>query len=195
MQVSFRRSSEQTVHAFLLCPCALTEHLDAQVFHEGLKSWSCCPKQTELDFDQFMKIEVCDVRCVHLNGQLRQMQGCQVGLHTPEPEKPKVVVPPPSAPLNTPLSSENVTEVFSSGPPAALPLPSALPSTTVKPAIPIVVPVEEEDDHSIAVSPGTQCKRSGCKVEFVSDDVNRKGDGEGTVCTYHPGKVGIRSFY
>lgn len=31
-----------------------------QVFHEGLKSWSCCKEinKPELDFDEFMKIEV-----------------------------------------------------------------------------------------------------------------------------------------
>lgn len=34
--------------------------LSMQVFHEGLKSWSCCKdvNKPELDFDQFMKIEV-----------------------------------------------------------------------------------------------------------------------------------------
>jgi len=36
------------------------------------------------------------------------------------------------------------------------------------------------------VTPGTLCRRNGCKTVYVSDAVNRQGDGEGTVCTYHP---------
>jgi len=44
----------------------------------------------------------------------------------------------------------------------------------------------EEDDLSIQVTPGTICKRKGCGVAFVSDEVNRLGEGDGTVCVYHP---------
>lgn len=31
-----------------------------KIFHEGLKSWSCCSdvNKPELDFDEFMKIQV-----------------------------------------------------------------------------------------------------------------------------------------
>ena len=34
-----------------------------QVFHEGLKSWSCCQDVNKpvLDFDSFMKIPVCNI--------------------------------------------------------------------------------------------------------------------------------------
>lgn len=49
--------------------------------------------------------------------------------------------------------------------------------------------VEEEDDPTIPVKVGTTCRRKGCGVAFESDDVNRIGDGEGTVCTYHPAPV------
>jgi len=45
--------------------------------------------------------------------------------------------------------------------------------------------IEEEDDLCASVEPGTVCKRKGCGVKFVSDDISRNGDGEGTVCTYH----------
>jgi hypothetical protein len=51
--------------------------------------------------------------------------------------------------------------------------------------------IEEEDDLNIPVSVGTACKHKGCGVAFVSDEVNRKGDGEGTVCTYHPSPVSV----
>jgi hypothetical protein len=54
-------------------------------------------------------------------------------------------------------------------------------------------PVEEEEeeaeDLAVPVNPGTVCRHRGCRVTFVSDDVNRVGDGEGTVCTYHPSAV------
>lgn len=51
------------------------------------------------------------------------------------------------------------------------------------------VPVVEEDDISVSVSAGTICRRKGCGLKFESDEANRIGDGEGTVCTYHPAPV------
>ncbi|RXW24892.1 hypothetical protein EST38_g984 [Candolleomyces aberdarensis] len=57
-------------------------------------------------------------------------------------------------------------------------------STTPAPPPPPVE--EEEDDLSIPVAPGKLCVRKGCGLSFVSDEVNRIGDGEGTVCVYHP---------
>jgi len=50
--------------------------------------------------------------------------------------------------------------------------------------------VEEEDDPSVPVAFGTSCKRKGCGLLFVSDEENRKGDGPGTKCIYHPAPVG-----
>jgi hypothetical protein len=79
------------------------------------------------------------------------------------------------------------TEVFSSSP---FPITSPRPST----ASPITAsatpsPVIEEDDLDVPVNAGTKCRRNGCGTVFVTDDVNRKGDGDGTVCTYHPAPV------
>jgi hypothetical protein len=51
--------------------------------------------------------------------------------------------------------------------------------------------IEEEDDPSVPVSAGTSCRRKGCGVVFESDEINRIGDGEGTVCTYHPAPVSV----
>lgn len=48
---------------------------------------------------------------------------------------------------------------------------------------------EEEDDPSIPVPVGTQCKRHGCGAKFESDETNRLGSGEGTVCIYHSAPV------
>lgn len=41
-------------------PESCTYHPGAPVFHEGLKSWSCCKDVNKpvLEFDQFMQIEV-----------------------------------------------------------------------------------------------------------------------------------------
>jgi hypothetical protein len=61
---------------------------------------------------------------------------------------------------------------------------------TVSTPIPAPTPVvEEEDDPSAAVNLGVPCRRNGCKVSFVSDEVNRQGDGKEAVCMYHPGSV------
>jgi len=30
------------------------------------------------------------------------------------------------------------------------------------------------------------CRRTGCKTVFVTNSLNRQGDGEGATCTYHP---------
>lgn len=68
------------------------------------------------------------------------------------------------------------------------PLATALPAESISRSHP-----EEEDDLGVAATPGTQCRRKGCNVVFTSDAENRIGDGEGTVCTYHPAPVRSRS--
>lgn len=49
--------------------------------------------------------------------------------------------------------------------------------------------VEEEDDISVHVPPGAPCQRRGCYTNYISDEISRLGDGEGTVCVYHPAPV------
>ncbi|KAG9318329.1 HSP20-like chaperone [Chiua virens] len=72
-------------------------------------------------------------------------------------------------------SMTRTTQSQPSAPPVA-----TLLTESVLPSLP-----EEEDDPGAAVAPGTQCRRTGCSVAFVSDAANRIGDGEGTSCTYH----------
>ena len=78
-------------------------------------------------------------------------------------------------------------EVFTtrgaSKPAASTPASNTAVDATSAPPPPVV---EEEDDLSVSVAPGTVCKRKGCGVAFVSNEENRIGDGEGTVCVYHP---------
>jgi len=158
-------------------------HPGKPVFHEGLKSWSCCSdvNKPELDFDQFMKIP-----------------GCQTGSHSievPKVEKPKhsagpaVVSPSSESPSSESVKpTQTTTRPDGPAPTTSGPVSETFTSQT-KPRPPPPAPapiVEEEDDLSVPVSAGTTCKRNGCKAEFVSDEVNRLGDGEGTVCTYHP---------
>lgn len=37
---------------------------------------------------------------------------------------------------------------------------------------------------------GSVCRHKGCETKFVSDEENRLGHGEGTVCKYHSAPVG-----
>ena len=54
------------------------------------------------------------------------------------------------------------------------------------PATPTPAPVLEIDDLNKEVAFGAVCRRKGCGITFISDEVNRQGEGEGTVCFYHP---------
>ncbi|KAL1710044.1 HSP20-like chaperone [Schizophyllum commune] len=144
-------------------PCVY--HPGAPVFHEGLKSWSCCSDvyKPVLDFDEFMKIPV--------------------DQHTTEAQASPAKAPdaPEEAPQPTPPPAA-----------AAAPVPTSLPPPPAQAAAPAKKPapapvVEEEDDLSAPVPSGTVCRHKGCNTVFVSDEVNRQGDGEGTICTYHPG--------
>ncbi|KAG6874271.1 hypothetical protein C0995_001496 [Termitomyces sp. Mi166 len=134
------------------------------VFHEGLKSWSCCNDISKpvLDFDEFMKLPGCT----------------EADRHTDETLKAEAPKPSSTTMTFTMSESGSGKETYS----ASLPAPAS-----VSPPPPIVAPVEvEEDDLNVVIAPGTACRRNGCKVTFVSDAVNRQGDGEGTICTYHP---------
>nr|GAT59638.1 predicted protein [Mycena chlorophos] len=142
-----------------------TFHPGNPVFHEGLKSWSCCSEvyKPVLDFDEFMKIPGCTQTDRHITEAA-----------APKPEAPKPqLTPTPSA------KQENGAEVYTNAPtPKPKPAPAPAPAPT-----PVV---EEEDDLEAVAAVGTTCKRKGCGVAFVSIEVNRVGDGEGTVCMYHP---------
>ncbi|OAX38904.1 chord-domain-containing protein [Rhizopogon vinicolor AM-OR11-026] len=143
-----------------------TYHSGAPVFHEGLKSWSCCSDVNKpvLEFEEFMKLP-----------------GCMVSSHTDEAPKVPAPAPKVSSNVNVTLKeTKDGAEVYSSNAPkVASPKPSS--------PTPVEAPVvEDEDDLSVPVTVGTICKRKGCGVAFVSDEVNRIGDGNEAVCTYHP---------
>ncbi|TDL27303.1 chord-domain-containing protein [Rickenella mellea] len=145
-------------------------HPGVPVFHEGLKSWSCCSdvNKPEMEFDAFMAI-----------------QGCTTGAHTtqsPKIEKPKAS----SATTIQALGAGDVGDTqksmshlsMQSNATSSVPAPRGSPSPA-----PVV---EEEDNLDAAVAQGTKCRRKGCGKEYVNDDVSRLGDGEGVKCVYHP---------
>ncbi|KAF4604144.1 hypothetical protein EYR40_001327 [Pleurotus pulmonarius] len=142
-------------------PCI--HHPGAPVFHEGLKSWSCCQDVNKpvTDFDDFLKITGCSTADSH-----------DANIVPVEPAKSS---PNTSLHMTETLDGK---EVYGSSKPTR----TASQDTKIAPT-PII---QEEDDPSVPVSPGTPCRRKGCGVAFVSDALNRSEDGEGSVCTYHP---------
>ncbi|KAJ6606488.1 HSP20-like chaperone [Mycena vulgaris] len=146
-------------------PESCTFHPGAPVFHEGLKSWSCCSEvhKPVLEFDEFMKIPGCT----------------QTERHTSE--APRVEPPKPSSTsLTMTEAGSDGKEVYSSNNSVTQRI-EPVATAVVRPTV-----IEEEDDLNIPVSVGTTCKHKGCGIAFVSDEINRNGDGEGTMCTYHP---------
>ncbi|PPQ77512.1 hypothetical protein CVT25_011309 [Psilocybe cyanescens] len=146
-------------------------HPGVPVFHEGLKSWSCCKdiNKPVLDFDEFMTIPPCT-----------EIEG-----HSAEAQTPAAPISEPS--VN--ISSETLPdgkEVYQVG--ATRKDSSSISAQqAVSAAAPALAPAPlEVDDLNQAVPVGTPCKRKGCHTTFVSDEENRQGDGEGTVCHYHP---------
>ncbi|PPR08088.1 hypothetical protein CVT24_010549 [Panaeolus cyanescens] len=136
------------------------------VFHEGLKSWSCCKDVNKpvLDFEEFMSI-----------------QGCtELPNHTSE--KPKEVAPPPKATVVQTASSVDESGKETFGVQSVAQAAQTAEKAPVQPSEPTL----DVDDLNQAVPPGTQCKRAGCTTTFVDDETNRQGDGEGTVCHFHP---------
>jgi len=145
-----------------------TYHPGVPVFHEGLKSWSCCQgvNKPVLDFDEFMHIP-----------------GCYVGNHSEAPPKPQ---PAPKPVQNTPSlsmsTSKDGKEVYTSGTATS---GTSKPVDTIS-AAKVLAPVEEEDDLEASVAPGTKCRHNGCSIEYVNDEANRKEGREASECTYHP---------
>ncbi|KAF8590425.1 chord-domain-containing protein [Ramaria rubella] len=138
-------------------------HSGAPVFHEGLKSWSCCSdvNRPVLDFESFMAIS-----------------GCSEGSHTQERPKPQ---PPTSGGSN---GRETYSTTLAEG--TRIEASTSTITNSVMTSQPAAVILEEEDDVSIPVTEGTPCRRRGCNAKFVSDEKSRLDDGGDSVCTYHP---------
>ncbi|BGP30165.1 hypothetical protein JCM10296v2_001917 [Rhodotorula toruloides] len=149
-------------------------HPGAPVFHEGLKSWSCCSDVNKpvTDFDDFMKVPT-----------------CATGSHSLEPAEPlKPVAEASKAPSTT---DANGKEVYGAAVPQAstsedASLPPLPPGPKIAhkegPQKPQSTPyIEEQDDPEVEVKKGTRCKRKACGKEYEGED---RQDGE---CRYHAG--------
>ncbi|KAL7419563.1 hypothetical protein Q5752_005474 [Cryptotrichosporon argae] len=160
-------------------------HPGGPVFHEGLKSWSCCQEinRPVMEFDAFMALPT-----------------CAKGTHTAAvASKPAVAAPAP-APTATidgvevyGGAAEPVMSVASVTPAAPVPV-SASASATATPSAPSMSasaaaspapPVIEEDDLSVPVPSGARCRRSACGAEWEGEAVSR-GQGERAMCRFHP---------
>ncbi|KAI5474199.1 CORD and CS domain containing protein, partial [Pseudohyphozyma bogoriensis] len=144
---------------------ACSFHPGAPVFHEGLKSWSCCSSVNKpvTSFDEFVAIP-----------------GCASGSHSSEKpvEAPKPAVAAP-APTTTNAAGQ---EVYGAAASAPSPLPAAPTPPPTAPSKPqSTIYVEEQDDPDVAPTKGTTCKRKACGVSY--DGESREGE----VCSYHPG--------
>ncbi|KAI9510890.1 HSP20-like chaperone [Russula earlei] len=150
-------------------------HPGAPVFHEGLKSWSCCNTVNKpvLDFDEFMAIA-----------------GCTRGVHSVDRPKaePSGTSSAPQSRSLTMTESADGKEVYTTTSARARPQRPVEREAATRAAPPVPAKeVEEGDDLEAVVPEGTACKRAGCNVAFVGDEENRIGDGPGTRCLYHPG--------
>ncbi|AAW42582.1 hypothetical protein CNBC0890 [Cryptococcus deneoformans B-3501A] len=168
-------------------------HPGGPIFHEGLKSWSCCKETNKpvLEFDAFMALPPCTkgkhTSAPRVNPAAPQ-RGSEAGSH--------LVV--------TNISSDGVETYGTAAPTAKLPTaesskisntatsaPSSVPSalTAVTPSQPNKehkeVKEEEQDDPSVPVPEGARCKRLACGATWEGEEVSR-GDGEKAVCRYHP---------
>jgi hypothetical protein len=177
----------------MFCSSLIRIHLYNQVFHEGLKSWSCCQDiyKPVLDFDEFMTIPESFAYIFRSSIQMLIIwfiQPCtEIKGHssaairdTPKAFANAAQSIPRNLPTETSVGGQPGQEVFQVGAPR-----ESIPSGSVnRPTTP--APVLEEDDLTSQVPAGTICRRKGCGVIFISDEVNRQGDGEGAICHYHP---------
>ncbi|KAK4053759.1 hypothetical protein OIV83_001415 [Microbotryomycetes sp. JL201] len=147
-------------------------HTGSPVFHEGLKSWSCCKDQPGhrpvTDFGDFLLIN-----------------GCTTGCHSTEkPVEPAPVSTASGSDVQPTSTTANGTEVYGAAR-ALPPLPAAPPSTSGKlsdAAKPQSTEfVIEQDDPDVPIARGMTCKRKSCNQTYEEQE---RTDEE---CEFHAG--------
>lgn len=144
-------------------------HSGSPVFHEGLKSWSCCNETNKpvLDFDDFVKIPGCTTAERHTDA------------------KPKTSTPVSTSdnkdavPLKLARQSDG-SEVYGTAQ-KKVDLPTAVAQSGAS-----NTQVVEEDDLAVPVAEGTKCQRKGCDHAFISEDASRTGNQPTADCHFHP---------
>lgn len=149
-------------------------HSGNPVFHEGMKSWSCCKTVNKpvLEFDQFIKIK-----------------GCTTGTHSTE--KPSQPVPK----LTSQTKSQEINLIKSDSTKETYTTKSHQTTTDV------FKPLKEDeekgkekvevkelvDDPELVVPERSRCKRLTCGQEWKGDLGSKRGELNPDECTYHPG--------
>ncbi|SCZ97747.1 BZ3500_MvSof-1268-A1-R1_Chr4-3g07424 [Microbotryum saponariae] len=151
-------------------------HPGAPVFHEGMKSWSCCATTNKpvTAFDEFLALP-----------------GCATGTHSSEkpvaPPKPTVVESTP-APVATGVNGEETYGAPVTSLPPPPPRAASSSSATLKDRQPVSTEyVEEQDDPSLTVPAGARCKRRACGATFEPSTSRHD-----TECQYH---IGVPLFH
>ncbi|KOS20173.1 Cysteine and histidine-rich domain-containing protein [Escovopsis weberi] len=139
-------------------PCVY--HPGPPIFHEGQKGWKCC-KPRVLTFDEFMDIPP-----------------CTIGKHSttekplPVEEKPQV----DEAELARKI--QEASTPIPSTPAARLPVQ---PAQHV-PTPPLPAPESEDDDPSLEIPDGAECRRRACGAKYTKGSSR-----EDEECVHHPG--------
>ncbi|KAH7326541.1 HSP20-like chaperone [Stachybotrys elegans] len=131
-------------------------HPGPPVFHEGQKGWKCC-KPRVLTFDEFMEIPP-----------------CTTGVHSTTDKPPAIEEKPQQddAALVKKMDALN----------ASVPTRAPIPAAQAAPAPAAPPPESEDDDPSLEIPDGAQCRRRACGATY------KKGSArEGESCVHHPG--------
>ncbi|KIR69599.1 hypothetical protein I312_101731 [Cryptococcus bacillisporus CA1280] len=170
-------------------------HPGGPIFHEGLKSWSCCKETNKpvLEFDAFMALPPCTT-------------GKHSSAPRVNPAAPQKNSQAEPSPVVTSVSKDGIETYGTAVPTAKLPAaesskvsvsdtataassfsPSALTAITLsEPKMEQKeVKEEEQDDLSVPVPDGARCKRLACGATWEGEQVSR-GEGEKAVCRHHP---------
>jgi len=150
-------------------------HSGVPVFHEGLKSWSCCKEKNKpvLDFDDFVAIPGCTQAEKHTDVKPTTANANQS--HSTKIDNGAV-------PLKLSQASDG-SEVYGTAVQKKMDLPTAVAQARASATGSFII---EEDDLSVPIGKGTKCLRKGCDYVFVSEEISRIGDGEGAECHFHP---------
>ncbi|KDN53069.1 chord-domain-containing protein [Tilletiaria anomala UBC 951] len=155
-------------------------HPGAPVFHEGLKSWSCCQDVNKpvMEFDQFLAIKGCAEAPSHTVEMQELPDGAAA--KKSETEGPSAVTAngvetygrAAPQPVTQPLVGNSLAAAQK-----AMDAGNAAPVEKAEEADP------SQADEEGAVKDGTKCKRAGCSYTFTGGKRSRSEE----KCSYHKG--------
>ncbi|WFD31179.1 hypothetical protein MSPP1_002213 [Malassezia sp. CBS 17886] len=152
-------------------------HPGAPVFHEGLKSWSCCKDTNKpvMEFDQFLQIKGCASADAHTTET-----------QTPAPVQRRggKVVSAADAELTD--AAANLGDITLQGTEQKSPVATQVSAPPPAVAAPAAPEPEERDPPDVkSYAAGTQCRRRGCN--FALDHGTESRDTNAETCRYHRG--------